>query len=138
MEGQSIEILVEGQAIEITKDEVQVERKVKAGLIAENMGDITVALDSELDEELLQLGLAREIVNKLNLMRKEQGLAISDRIAVTLDTTDKVKACIDTHKSYIAPEILALSFSFAPCEGSLLDLNGEQAKVVLEKREIAF
>ncbi|MCE5294217.1 MAG: isoleucine--tRNA ligase [Chlamydiales bacterium] len=134
MEGQSIEIVVEGQVIEITKDEVQVERKVKEGLIAENMGDIIVALDSELDEELLQLGLAREIVNKLNTMRKEQGFDISDRIAVTLDTTDKVKACIEMHKSFIGPEILALSFTFAPCEGSLLDLNGEQAKVVLEKR----
>lgn len=135
MNGKSIQIMVEGQSIELTADEVQVERKVKEGLVAENLGDITVALDTELDEELLQLGLAREIVNKLNLMRKEQGLDIADRIAVTLDTTDRVKSCIEKHTSYISPEVLALSFSFGPCAGSELDLNGERAVVALEKRQ---
>ena len=114
MAGISITITVEDQSIELTPSEVEVERKVKTGLVAENAGDITVALDTELDDELLQLGLAREIVNKLNLMRKEQGLEISDRIAVTLDTTERVKNCIEQHKSLIAPEILAVSFAFGP------------------------
>ena len=136
MSGQNIDIVVEGQTIELTSEEVQVERKVKEGLIAENFGDITVALDTELDEELLQLGLAREIVNKLNVLRKEQGLDISDRINVTLDTTDRVKECIEKHESTIAPEILALSFSFGVCEGSLLDLNGERAVAVLQKQKL--
>ncbi len=132
--GRSIEIEVEGQKITLTPEEVQVERKVKEGLVAENQGDITVMLDTSLDETLLQLGLAREIVNKLNLMRKEQGLDISDRILVTLDTSDRVKKCIEEHKASIAPEILALSFTFAPCQGTVIDLNGEAATVVLERR----
>lgn len=133
MSGKNITITVEGQKIELTSDEVQVERKVKEGMVAENVGDITVMLDTELDEELLQLGLAREIVNKLNLMRKEQGLDIADRITVVLDTTERVKSCIDQHQSVISSEILALSFTFGPCAGSEIDLNGERAVVKLQK-----
>jgi isoleucyl-tRNA synthetase len=134
MAGQNITITVEDQSFELSGAEVEVERKVKAGMIAENLGDITVALDTELDDELIQLGLAREIVNKLNLMRKEQGLDISDRIAVTLDTTERVKLCVEQHKALIASEILAVQFSFDKCDGTAIDLNGEAAIVTLEKR----
>ncbi len=135
MSGKSITLKIEDQQIELTSDEVQVERKVREGLVAENANEITVALDTELTPELLDLGLAREIVNKLNIMRKEQGLDITDRIAVTLDTTDRVKNCIEQHKSYIGPEVLALSFAFGPCQGANIDLNGEQAVIMLEKRK---
>ncbi len=135
MNGEKIKIVVEGETIELTSSEVQVERKVKEGLIAENHGDVTVALDIELNDELLRLGLAREIVNKINLMRKEEGLDISDRINVTLDTTDKVKSCIEQYASFISPEILALSYRFEPCNGSVIDLNGERAVVTLERRK---
>ncbi len=134
MSGLSVDIVVEGNIIQLTSEEVQVERKVKEGLVAENSKEITVALDTDLDDELIQLGLAREIVNKLNLMRKEQGFDISDRILVTLDTTERVKSCIEKHQSYISSEVLALSFTFNSSEGSILDLNGESAVVHLEKR----
>ncbi len=135
MAGETVTVVVEDQHIELTSNEVEVERRVKEGLVAENAKDITVALDTELTDELLDLGLAREIVNKLNIMRKEQGLDITDRIAVTLDTTDRVKNCIEKHKSSIGPEVLALSFSFGKCEGSSIDLNGDEARVFLERRK---
>lgn len=135
LESGSLTIQVEGQNVELTSQEVEVERKVKEGMIAENHGRITVALDTELDDELLRLGLARELVNKINLMRKEQGLDISDRIHVQMDTTDKVKECVDKQGSYIRGEVLALSFSFGPCQGALWDLNGEQATIALSKAE---
>ncbi len=135
MNGEKIHITVEGERIELSSDEVQVERKVKEGLIAENHGDVTVALDIELNDMLKELGLAREIVNKINQMRKEQGLDISDRINVTLETTERVKSCIEQHATYISPEILALSYHFGPCAGSVIDLNGERAVVVLERQK---
>jgi isoleucyl-tRNA synthetase len=134
MSGQTVSINVEGETLELTHAEVEVERKVKEGLVAENAGDITVALDTELDDELLSLGMAREIVNKLNLMRKEQGLDIADRILVTLDTTDRVKTSLEKHRSYISQEVLALSFTYGPNQGNEIDLNGERAVVSLERR----
>jgi isoleucyl-tRNA synthetase len=136
MLGATVTIEIEGEKIELNNQEVEVERKVKAGLVAGNLGDITVALDTELDAELLDLGLAREIVNKLNLMRKEQGLDISDRINVSLETTDRVKACIQKHQSYIAGEVLALSFSFEKTNGTEWDLNGEKAVIHLAKGQV--
>lgn len=136
MNGGTVSIDVEGEKIELNNQEVEVDRKVKEGLVAGNFGDITVALDTELDDELIELGLAREIVNKLNLMRKEKGLDIADRISVTIDSTDRVKACIEKYQRYIAGEVLALSFTFEKTNGAELDLNGERATVTLTKANV--
>ncbi|MBS0654396.1 MAG: isoleucine--tRNA ligase, partial [Verrucomicrobia bacterium] len=133
MAGESVDLVIDGETFMLTPEEVHVEREVKEGIIAANSGKITVALDTELTDELLMLGLAREIVNKLNLMRKEVGLEISDRIHVSIDTTERVKKCINEHRDAIASEILALSFTFGPCQGGELDLNGEKAVVAIIK-----
>lgn len=133
LDKKTIQIEVEGQSIEITPDDVQIERSVKEGIVAHNAADITVALDTHLTDELVELGLVREIVNKVNVMRKEQNFDISDRIHVTLDTTQTVAACIEKHQSFIASEILALSFVYAQTKGSEVDLNGHRAVICLQK-----
>lgn len=133
MSGHSVQITIENEVISLTPEEVHVDREVKEGLIAANSGAITIALDTELNDELRLLGLAREIVNKVNLMRKEVGLDVSDRIHVNLETTPLVEKCINEYHDVIAREILALSFSFGPCQGNELDLNGEKAIVALRK-----
>ena len=58
------------------------------GLIAANQGLITIALDTQLDQPLLLEGMAREIVNKVNTMRRDAGLAVTDRIALHIQTTE--------------------------------------------------
>ena len=133
--GESVTITVSKQAITLEPEDVQIERVVKEGIVAKNAYDITVALDTELDEALVALGLARELVNKINLMRKEQNFDISDRIRVTLETTSKVKACIEEHKDYISDEILAVAFCFEPCTAEAIDLNGEPTCIMIEKAE---
>jgi isoleucyl-tRNA synthetase len=133
MNGETIAIEIEGEKIELNNQEVEVERLIIPGVVAGNLGDITVALDTELNDELLELGLAREIVNKLNLMRKEQRFDIADRINVSLETTERVKECIEKHQSYIAGEVLALSFHFGKTAGTEWDLNGEKAVIQLDR-----
>jgi len=135
LNGENASITVSGQEITLTQDDVQVERSVKEGIIAKNALDITVALDTALDDALIELGLARELVNKINLMRKEQNFDISDRIQVTLETTPKVQTCIEKHKDYIADEILALGFSFEGCTASPIDINGERTAITIQKVE---
>lgn len=132
-QGKPVEITIGDEKITLSEEDVAVVRQVKEGIIASNMGSITVALDTELNDELRSLGLAREIVNKVNLMRKEKGLDISDRIHVTVDSTPKVKESVEQHQDYISGEILALSITFAPCTGSEWDLNGEPARIDFEK-----
>jgi len=133
LDGKTVSLHVAGEEVSLSSEDVAVERKVRAGLIAGTEGGITVALDTELSDELLQEGIARELVNKINTMRREQGFAISDRINLKLQTTDRVQEAFEKYRDYICHEVLAVSFAFEPCEGQQWDINGEMAGILLLK-----
>ena len=90
-------------------------------------------LDTALTDELVMEGLARELVNKLNTMRRDSGLDVTDRINVKIKSTDKVQSMYQYHQDYIRNEVLALSISFEDNIGTEWDLNGEPAKIELNK-----
>lgn len=127
--GNSITVEIAHEIIQLEPNDVQIERQVRSGLAAGNVGDLTVALDIELNEELLSEGLARELVNKLNTMRREMGLQVTDRIRVRMQTTDRVKACFLHHQDYITHEVLAVDVQFGSCAGTAWDLNGEATQI---------
>jgi isoleucyl-tRNA synthetase len=131
LNGEPVEIKVENESITLTSEDVAVERKVKEGLVAATAGAITIALDTALNEELLLEGLAREIVNKVNTMRREEGYAVTDRIVIQLHTTERVKKAFNLHRDYIVHEILATHVHFECREGTDWDLNGEPTKIAL-------
>jgi isoleucyl-tRNA synthetase len=132
LSGLSVEIEVEGETISLTSDDINVERKVLDGVVAHALDEITVALDTSLTPELEEEGLAREIVNKVNLMRKDQGFEVTDRIFVEIKASSKVEACFNNHKDHICHEILARTFTFVnDLEGTSLDLNGEEVVISL-------
>jgi isoleucyl-tRNA synthetase len=133
MNREAVVIQLEGEEISLTPEDLQIERLVHAGMIAANEGHITIALDTELSEELVEEGLAREIVNKINTMRRDAGFAVTDRIHVKMEASEKVKKCYQHFAEYISGEILSLSFEFCPCEGTEWDLNGENVKIALGK-----
>lgn len=133
LNGGTVSLQVEGETVVLTPEDVAVERQVRDGVVAANAGMITIGLNTALTEELLSEGLAREIVNKINTMRREGGFDVTDRIHVKIDSTDKVRQCFDTFGDMINSEILALSVNFGPCEGTDWDLNGEPAKIALVK-----
>ncbi len=132
-EEQSAQIEINGTTYTLQSDDVVIDRKVKEGIIAKHSELVTVALDTEIDDALFMLGLAREIVNKVNLMRKEQGFDISDRIHMTFETTDIVKKCLDVHQDYIFGEVLALSCTFDKISGMPFDLNGQKTEIAIKK-----
>lgn len=117
----------------VTSDEVEVRREVKEGLAAANSGSLTIALDIHLNEELIQEGLSREIVNKVNTMRREMGFEVTDRIGIKMETTPLVEKSFHEYKEYICREVLAEKIEFGPCEGSEWDLNGELTKIEVHK-----
>ncbi|MCK4934079.1 MAG: isoleucine--tRNA ligase [Simkaniaceae bacterium] len=124
-------VVVDGKEIKLTSEDIQIERRVKEGLIASTEGKITIALDIALNEELLLEGLARELVNKINTMRRNEKFDVTDRIAVTIDATDRIKQCFEQYREYICKEVLAKQVSFEPCKGETWDLNGEAATIHL-------
>lgn len=133
MKGGNVNITVEGEKITLSPEDVAVERKVLEGIIASTVEEITVALDTALSEPLLLEGLARELVNKINTMRRDEGYAVIDRIIVRLQTTARLKQAFEVHKDYITREVLATDTFFEHCEGTEWDLNGEPTKILLTK-----
>lgn len=126
MGSQNIEIFVEGERIELTPEDVAVERKVLDGVIALSSHQMTVALDTALTEDLLIEGLAREMVNKINTMRREDGYAVTDRISIHMKTSSRVQDAFFRHKEYVCREVLAVHVEFVDeLEGPQWDLNGE-------------
>ena len=133
LDGEGITLYLENQPIFLTTEDVQVERAVREGLIAANSGLITIALNTQLNDELLLEGLAREIINKVNTMRRNADFAVTDRIHLTIDSTERIAACFDLYKEMICNEILALDVHFAPNAGTHWDLNGEAATIAIRK-----
>lgn len=133
MKGESVPIKLGGEEFVLTPEDVQVDRIVREGLVAANDGVMTIVLDTTLSDALLKEGLAREIVNKVNTMRREANFDVTDRIKLRMQTTDRVKACFDEYKDYIQNEVLAVDVSFGKSEGSEVDLNGEPAVIALER-----
>lgn len=132
LSGENVLIEVEGEKIELTPEDVAVERKVLEGVVALSEQNITVALDTALNEELLLEGLARELINKINTMRREDGFAVTDRISMQMKTTPRVKECFEKYKDYISHEVLAMHVEFVDrLEGAEWDLNGEIAVISL-------
>lgn len=131
--GQNITINLEGEPVELTPEDVQVDRIVHEGVIAANEGAITLALDTALSDELIKEGLAREIVNKINTMRREGGFDVTDRIRVKIQSTPKVSQCYQQYKEYIDSEVLSVETKFENTSGMEWDLNGEPAVISLVK-----
>jgi isoleucyl-tRNA synthetase len=102
-------IEVAGERLTADDVEVRASRHDAFGLAEE--GGWAVALDLELDDALRLEGLARELVRALNDLRKETGLAVSDRIAVTIEADGDVAAAIDAHHDYVAAEVLAVDLA---------------------------
>lgn len=132
-QGGTLKVEIGEEFIELELQDVQIERKVKEGIAAGNEGELTVVLDTTLDGELLEEGLAREIVNKINSMRRDLGFEVTDRIRIVMQTTPKVEACFAKYRNYIIHEVLALDVQFEKVEGITWDLNGEETFIAVYK-----
>lgn len=133
LNGGSVPLLIEGETIVLTPEDVAVERIVRDGLVAANLDKVTIALDTAITEELLIEGLSREVINKINTMRRESGLDVTDRIRVKIDSTDRLKECYRVHGDFINNEVLCKEVTFGACEGTTWDLNGESATIAVFK-----
>ena len=102
-----IEIDVEGNKIELTRDDVEIISQQIEGWLVESQDGITVAIDTELDEELIAEGYAREFVNRVQNIRKEEGLDVVDRINVYVKGDEKLIEYIKKSENYVKNEILA-------------------------------
>lgn len=123
-----------GKDVEINLDEVEVVSEDIPGWTVANEGNITVALDLTISEDLRQEGLARELVKHIQNYRKGSGFEITDRIDITIENSEELKDVIKNYSEYISAQVLATSLSIVSAnEGELWDFGNFKAKVEIRK-----
>ena len=116
-DGATLSIDVEGQAVELTSDKVILNRIEKANLKVLNEGTLTVALNTQVTEELLLEGYIRDLVRAVQNLRKESGLEVTDRITLSVSGTDTdgkhlLQKAFEANKDYLMNETLAVEAVF--------------------------
>jgi len=106
---------------DLTRDEVLVEREGKDGWAVAASDGLTVALDLHLDDELVRAGRVYDLIHAVNSLRKQTGLELTDRIALTIPQSD---ADLLEHEEWIARETLAVSVAAAGAELALAKSSG--------------
>ncbi len=128
-EARPVGIFVDGREHQLGPDDLLLAMQPLDGYQLEREGSHAVALDLILDDGLRRRGLAREVVHAVQNARKAAGLAVEDRIALTLDGDDDLLGVLGEHKALIAGETLATSLTLAP-------LGDEAEAATIEGREL--
>ena len=110
--GQIVLPLPSGE-VEVELADVEIATEDMPGWLVANEGNLTVALDIEVTDELRQEGIARELVNRIQNLRKSNGYEITDKIAVTIESNNEVNTAVANFKDYIAAQVLAQSLIVA-------------------------
>nr|MBC8523938.1 class I tRNA ligase family protein [Chlorobium phaeobacteroides] len=135
----SLSLDVEGKIYTITGEDVVVSREDIEGWLvgSDDASGVMVALDTEITPELEMLGLSRELVSRIQALRKDSGLEITDRIEVRVAGSEKVVLAVEKNRDYIRQETLAVVLDVVSPEtlsgGREESLNGELCSFVLDK-----
>ena len=134
LNGQSVQLDVDGKSFELTAQEVEIQRLEKENLKVINDGSLTVALDPTLTQELVDEGLVRDLVRGIQNLRKEIGLEVTDRIALTLHGPDAVRQAAQRFQDHLKAETLAVSWAWKKLsDAKEIDCGEETCQVWIEK-----
>ncbi|MDP8940731.1 MAG: isoleucine--tRNA ligase [Actinomycetota bacterium] len=132
--GESISVVVEGEEITLSLDELLVEPGEREGYAVERERDLSVALFTELDPELLDEGLVRELVHKVQNLRREEGFQIEENVSVALSGSSRVSGLLQgPWGDYFKTEVLAGSLELDGIseESESIRVDGEELRVRL-------
>lgn len=121
------EIIVDAADVDIISEDIP-------GWLVSNEGNLTVALEVELTEELKNEGMARELINRIQNLRKDTGLEITDRINVIISPNECIKNTVDGFAEYIKTQVLADSIILAENNGAEFDLDTLTIRIKIEKK----
>ena len=129
----NIDIDIEGQKVSVQSADVDIISEDIPGWLVANEGNLTVALEVELNDELRKEGMARELINRIQNIRKEKGLEIIDRINVTVAPNDKSDAAICSYGEYIKGQVLADNLVIAANDGAEVEFDEFKLKINISK-----
>lgn len=122
-----------GEAVEITAEMVDIRISAKEGFAVAMENNIFTILDTTLTKELVDEGLARELISKVQQLRKQRDFEMMDNIKILVDADEEVAAAVQTHKEYIMKETLALEIA-AGSDLKGYDLNGHKTGIDVERK----
>ena len=131
----AIKFEVGGVEISLAEEDLLIEMTQKEGYVTEADNYVTVVLDTNLTEELLEEGCVNEIISKLQTMRKDSGFEVMDRIKVYVEGNDKIAEIVKKNEKAIADKVLANEVLYGTKNDAAKDwnINGEKVFLGVEK-----
>jgi isoleucyl-tRNA synthetase len=130
LSGMPVQVSIGGEMVEVLPDEVEVRADARTGLVVSSEGAYLAALSTDLSQELLLEGLAREFVRRVQDFRKQSNLNIADRIKLYVQASPVLAQAIQEHRDYIMGETLAVYLEDAPlptdAETVQLEFDGQE------------
>lgn len=128
--------LESGESLELSHDDLLIQTVEKEGFHVESDGPLACILDTEITEDLKMEGYARELVNKVQTMRKEAKFEIEDRIATSIEGDEDIRKVVDKYGRYLMDETLSVKLDFGKAVGESVrewDINGEKVTIGVER-----
>ena len=122
---------INGNKVELSEEDLLIETAQTEGYVTEADGDISVVLDTNLTPELIEEGFIREIVSKVQTMRKEAGFEVMDKIHIYAKDNDRILELMKNHKEEIMSEVLAEDMTLGTTDGYVKEWNINKEPVVL-------
>ena len=136
--GQPVPLDVGGEAVELAPEDVEVSAQARPGLSTAGEGGYVVGIATVISEPLRTEGLARDVVRRVQQLRKDSGLDISDRIHLMVDAGADLTAALEAWREYVAGETLALSLVLGPLADDMTfrmtdEIEGQGATIGLRR-----
>ena len=135
--GEEVSFMIDDTEVKLAKDDVLTEPMNKPGFIAAEDRGVTVVLDTNLSEELIREGYAREVISKVQTMRKDAGFEVTDRISLYYEGDDELAAALDAFSDMIGRTTLATAIARGNAPEGFVsqqwDINGKKAELGIAK-----
>ena len=125
------EIDIDGNKVELTEEDLLIETAQTEGYVTESEGETAVVLDTNLTPELIEEGFVREIISKVQTMRKEAGFEVMDKIRVSVKDNDKIIETMKANEAEIKSEVLAEKVVYGETDGYVKEWNINKEHVTL-------
>ncbi len=119
----------------LEKEDVEIATDDMPGWLVANEGTLTIALDVELTDALIEEGIARELINRIQNLRKSSGLEITDRIVITMENKSEIAAAVTHFRDYIASQVLASAITLQDnlASDTQLDMDDYTINIIIKK-----
>ena len=132
----ALKLDINGNEVVLSEEDLLIETAQTEGFVTETEGEVSVVLDTNLTPELLEEGFVREIISKIQTMRKEADFEVMDKICVYVQDNDKIQDIMKAHEEEIQGEVLAEQLVFGETDGYVKEWNINKEKVTLGVKKL--